>query len=561
MNKVICDVCGTDYPETEPRCPICDCVRAEGGQTSAGNTGDNTYTYVRGGRFSKSNVKKRLKAKQMDEETLQLTQVSALDEVEEPEDDDRPEDEDFDEEELDAVSNKGLIIVVIVLLLAIVAVASYLVVNYLKPITERPDMTKSTGISKTEPPKQDQIRIPCTSVKYPEASVELNEAGQTVNLKDSVTFEPANTTDKLLFASNDEAVATVDENGVVTAVASGRTTISIRRGSAVLELDIICDFGDVLLTLIGEDITLDGNAPTVNLYNGIWNASDITWTSSNESVVTVKDGVVTPVSVSENGAVILAEYKGQMASCIVRVSQSALDKLGIGSEPGTDEPSTDEPGTDEPGTDEPGTDEPGTDEPVVDIVLKLRYSDVTLDGVYPSLQLYKGELNPSEITWTSSKESVATVKDGLVTAVSLGSTKITAEYQGQTVTCMVYVSQAALDKLGNGQEQDTPDQPDDPTHGQAYALKLNGKDPKWDLGRENTAEANLLLNGTKYENRCPVSVVDAEGKSMDVTWHISDTSVLEYDAGSGKFVAKALGNVTLKATYDGVEYEVLLHIV
>ena len=67
MNKVICDVCGTDYPETASQCPVCGCVRRGGSQTSAGNATANSesaagYTYVKGGRFSKSNVRKRLKA-------------------------------------------------------------------------------------------------------------------------------------------------------------------------------------------------------------------------------------------------------------------------------------------------------------------------------------------------------------------------------------------------------------------------------------------------------------------------------------------------------------------
>ena len=29
MNKVICDVCGTMYPDTAKQCPICGCAAAE----------------------------------------------------------------------------------------------------------------------------------------------------------------------------------------------------------------------------------------------------------------------------------------------------------------------------------------------------------------------------------------------------------------------------------------------------------------------------------------------------------------------------------------------------
>ena len=64
MSKIICDVCGTRYPETAEQCPICGHIR-----TAAGRTAEDVFVMddalgetrqkVRGGRFSKSNVKKR----------------------------------------------------------------------------------------------------------------------------------------------------------------------------------------------------------------------------------------------------------------------------------------------------------------------------------------------------------------------------------------------------------------------------------------------------------------------------------------------------------------------
>lgn len=57
-------------------------------------------------------------------------------------------------------------------------------------------------------------------------SVELNEKGQTVQLQADVS--PANAENKnVTFVSADQQVATVDENGVVTAVANGETTITV----------------------------------------------------------------------------------------------------------------------------------------------------------------------------------------------------------------------------------------------------------------------------------------------------------------------------------------------
>ena len=63
MSKIICDICGTSYPETAEQCPICGTARPvdiqgiipddEPAEPRSG------YTYVKGGRFSKANVKKR----------------------------------------------------------------------------------------------------------------------------------------------------------------------------------------------------------------------------------------------------------------------------------------------------------------------------------------------------------------------------------------------------------------------------------------------------------------------------------------------------------------------
>ena len=41
MSKVICDVCGTTYPETAQQCPICGCAKNTTAQTVAGEAGEN----------------------------------------------------------------------------------------------------------------------------------------------------------------------------------------------------------------------------------------------------------------------------------------------------------------------------------------------------------------------------------------------------------------------------------------------------------------------------------------------------------------------------------------
>ena len=55
MNKIVCYVCGTSYPENATQCPICGYVQTAETSASAGS-GEGSYTYVIGGRFSKANV-------------------------------------------------------------------------------------------------------------------------------------------------------------------------------------------------------------------------------------------------------------------------------------------------------------------------------------------------------------------------------------------------------------------------------------------------------------------------------------------------------------------------
>ena len=69
MNKIICDICGTKYPDTAEQCPICGYANTAiaAGAAVASEIEDNFLediiqeprSKVKGGRFSKTNVRKR----------------------------------------------------------------------------------------------------------------------------------------------------------------------------------------------------------------------------------------------------------------------------------------------------------------------------------------------------------------------------------------------------------------------------------------------------------------------------------------------------------------------
>ena len=61
MTTLYCDICGASFPDTEEQCPICGSARALPDETPySGHTHSKVYK-VRGGRYSKKNVDKRMK--------------------------------------------------------------------------------------------------------------------------------------------------------------------------------------------------------------------------------------------------------------------------------------------------------------------------------------------------------------------------------------------------------------------------------------------------------------------------------------------------------------------
>lgn len=328
MSKIICDVCGTSYPETVTQCPICGCVRAVDPRTSTageetltrtGSTG--TYTHVKGGRFSKANVKKRTAARSVVR-------------------DDEQDDEQVQEID-DKKADKGLLVAFIVLLLSVIAVVCYILVKFLSPDALDPNAGNKPGpgelnkdpVISTESNVNDDV--PCEGIIIDNDTIILDKVAATIQLE--VTFEPADTTDTPTYASSDTNVATVTEEGLITAVGNGEATITITCGEMVKSCKVTCNIQadtpelpsvpDVDLPSIPSgfelnrsDFTLFKKGETWTLYSGSIPSNEITWKSSNPKVATVSKGKVTAVSAGR--ATITAEYKGAKLTCTVRCKDS-----------------------------------------------------------------------------------------------------------------------------------------------------------------------------------------------------------------------------------------------
>ncbi len=349
MSKIICDVCGTSYPETATQCPICGCVRpadtvtvtSDNNQTEAPS---GTYTYVKGGRFSKANVKKRNSAS--------VNTANAEDE--EYQGDEAPKEK--------SGSDKGLVIAICVLLLAIIAVVIYIALHFFGPGQNGDDIhtpADTTTTVQTQPDVRTEptvIEIPCVNITTSNTDIELTsaDAAQLLN----VSVEPADTTDEIIFSSSDEGVATVNDSGKIVAVAPGEAVITISCGTASAECRVVCNFEVESTEPItdGTGENTDVEVPGTTEYDpqslkldckyhiviggvemgdaSLWNidgkrtgtiyydkdgkipSSKIKFTSSDPSVCSVDNrGRITWVSAGQ--AYITAEYMGYKVKCRV----------------------------------------------------------------------------------------------------------------------------------------------------------------------------------------------------------------------------------------------------
>ena len=142
-----------------------------------------------------------------------------------------------------------------------------------------------------------------------------------------VTVTPADAQVTFVWASDNESVAVVDDEGNVTGVAPGTAEVSVTADEAVAKCKVVvCALKPQGLSLAVE--TLDMTVGQTHQLEALVApegsvAEDIQWSSSKESVATVKDGTVT--AVSEGKAVITVSCNGGKltAECEVTVSKQA----------------------------------------------------------------------------------------------------------------------------------------------------------------------------------------------------------------------------------------------
>lgn len=436
MSKIICDICGTAYPETAKQCPICGSVRPgdvqrvtnevkSDGKVSTG------YTYVKGGRFSKSNVKKRSNADNSSKRTSPKKESGE-----------------------DVKSNRGLVATAIVLLLAIIGVVIYIALRFFGPISDPSANTNNT---------ENNDSVACVDIVLDESEILFDEVGVAKLL--NVTVSPENSTDKVTYRSEDESIATVSDKGKVTAITEGSTKIIITCGDVVKECVVTIQLPEETTLPTIEDttagtedttvpdetipaeeelrlnrkdsFTLQYKGETWDLYSGSIPRNQITWSIGDQTVATVDNGKV--VAVGEGYTYVYAEYEGQKVSC--QVICNFKESSGIQGNGGVSEDggSSGNGGVSADGGNTGSvTPAPGAYKiyspygKVEDITLKV--------GESLKLSLKDSSGNVVEAKWQSTSSAVSVSGSTIKGVAKIGYAKVIATYNGNGYECIIRVN-------------------------------------------------------------------------------------------------------------------------
>lgn len=251
----------------------------------------------------------------------------------------------------------------------------------------------------------------------------------------TVTVYPDDADDKTAtWTSSDTSVATVNDDGIVTAVSEGSAIIIAQVGSVDASCTVYVNEEAVVnpdspivnpdspvavenVTLNAETLTIEPGA-TKKLQATVMpsNADDkaVTWSSSDTTVATVdSDGTIT--AHAEGTTTITAQASGRTATCAVTVR------------------------------------------PILNPVENITLDRTTLTLMRGETEILKATVSPDNaddpsVTWWSSNPSVATVDNyGKVTAVDVGYANIHAQAGYMMAICSVdvetiYVESVTLDK-------------------------------------------------------------------------------------------------------------------
>lgn len=258
--------------------------------------------------------------------------------------------------------------------------------------------TGSTSSTKTG----NSAKTETTSSSKKTNKAKLSKTSLTLLKGKSKTLKLSGVSGTVTWSSSDKAVATVNKNGKVTAVAKGKATITAKCGSVKKTCKVKVEAPKISKT----KLTLKPGEETTLKISGT--SQEVTWSSSNDAIWVDDDGgvyaydigsatVTASVGTSETGIVKL---KCKVTSATPKVKKLTLNKSKASMQIG---------------------------------------DSLSLKAVVTPTEV----LDYEDMSWFSSDETVVTVDgDGTVQAMLPGAAIITVSIGGKTATCQIVVTEA-----------------------------------------------------------------------------------------------------------------------
>ncbi len=334
----------------------------------------------------------------------------------------------------------------------------------------------------------------CTvTVKRHAESVELSQKEIKLYLGENrsltATVLPSDASDKnVTWSSSNPNVATVSTAGNVVSKSVGTTVITVKTADGghqaschvtVLEPVVYA----TSLTITPQALNMNiGESASLTLQMLPSNANEkLVWESDNESVARVVNGDITAVGVGV--AKIMVKGKNVTSNA---VTVTVIDKFAVTG-------------------------------------VKLNESEKSIqvgDSFTLTATVLPEDARDKTVTWSSDKESVATVKDGVVTAVSPGTAiiKVTAGAGAFSATCSVTVEERIIEITEISYPEDN--QTINLKMGESYTIKVK-------VAPDN---ANEILKVSPAIN-CPVTWkrVKVQGTPY---WNVTVTAIYKEGRGS-----------------------------